>query len=98
MVADGATQAALSVHLVALTHVGHVREHGDAGDEAASANSPTSLSGYHRFNIVPTLLLDSRVVDLSIVYTPTLVMLSSLQPLFFNSLSNELHFSDNAGA
>jgi hypothetical protein len=83
---------------VALTNVGHVREHGDAGDEAASASAPTSISGYHRLNIVPRLLLDSRVVDVSIAYTPTLVMLSSLKPLFFNSLSNELHFSDNAGA
>jgi hypothetical protein len=46
----------------------------------------------------PRLLLDSRVVDVSRAYTPTLVMLSSLKPLFFNSLSNELHFSDNAGA
>jgi len=35
------------------------------------------------------LLLDSRVVDVSIAYTPTLVMLSSLEPLFFNSVKNE---------
>ena len=44
------------------------------------------------------LLLDSRVVDLSMASTPTFVMLSSLKPLFFNSLKNELCFSDNAGA
>jgi hypothetical protein len=34
-------------------------------------------------------LLDSRVVDVSIAYTPTLVMLSSLEPLFFNSVKNK---------
>ena len=44
------------------------------------------------------LLLDSRVVDLPMASNPTLVMFSSLKPLFFNSLKNELHFSDNAGA
>ena len=30
-------------------------------------------------------------------YNPTFVILSSLKPLFFNSLKNELRFSDNAG-
>jgi hypothetical protein len=44
------------------------------------------------------LLLDSRVVDLLMAYNPTFVMLSFLKPLFFNSLKNELRFSDNAGA
>jgi hypothetical protein len=44
------------------------------------------------------LLLDSRVVDVPMAYNPTFVMLSSLKPLFFNSLKNELPFSDNAGA
>ena len=44
------------------------------------------------------LLLDSRVVDLSMAYNPTLVILSSLKPLFFNRLKNELRFSDNTGA
>ena len=44
------------------------------------------------------LLLDSRVVDLPMAYNPTFVILSSLKPLFFNSLKNELYFSDNAGA
>ena len=44
------------------------------------------------------LLLDSRVVDLLMAYNPTFVILSSLKPLFFNSLKNELHFSDTAGA
>ena len=28
-------------------------------------------------------------------YNPTFVILSSLKPLFFNSLKNELRFSDN---
>jgi hypothetical protein len=44
------------------------------------------------------LLLDSRVVDELMAYNPTFVILSSLKPLFFNSLKNELRFSDNAGA
>jgi hypothetical protein len=44
------------------------------------------------------LLLDSRVVDLPMAYNPTLVILSSLKPLFFNRLQNELCFSDNTGA
>ena len=44
------------------------------------------------------LLLDSRVVDLPMAYNPTFVILSSLKPLFFNSLKNELRFLDNAGA
>jgi hypothetical protein len=46
----------------------------------------------------PRLLLDSRVVDVSMAYPPTLVILSSLKPLFFNGLKNELRFLDNAGA
>ena len=46
----------------------------------------------------PGLLLDSRVVDVPMAYNPTCVMLSSLKPLFFNKLKNELPFSDNAGA
>jgi hypothetical protein len=44
------------------------------------------------------LLLDSRVVDLSTAYHPTLVILSSLKPLFFNRLKDELRFLDNGGA
>jgi len=44
------------------------------------------------------LLLDSRVVELSMASNPTFVILSSLKPLFFNSLQNELHLSDNMGA
>jgi hypothetical protein len=44
------------------------------------------------------LLLDSRVVDVPMAYNSTFVMLSSLKPLLFNSLKNEVRFSDNAGA
>ena len=44
------------------------------------------------------LLLDSRGVDVPMVYDPTFVMLSSWKPLFFNSLKNDLCFSDNVGA
>ncbi len=44
------------------------------------------------------LLLDSRVVDVPMAYNPTFVRVSSLNPFFFNSLKNELCFSDNAGA
>jgi hypothetical protein len=40
--------------------------------------------------------LDSRVVDVPMAYNPTFVMLSSLNPLFFNSFTNELRFSGNA--
>ncbi len=49
-------------------------------------------------DLVVRLLLDSRVVDLPMAYNPTFVLVSSLNPLFFNSLKNELCFSDNAGA
>jgi hypothetical protein len=35
------------------------------------------------------LLLDSRGVDVPMASNPTLVMLSSLKSLFFNSLKNE---------
>ena len=44
------------------------------------------------------LLLDSRVVDVPMAYNPIFVLLSSLKPFFFNSLKNELCFSDNMGA
>jgi hypothetical protein len=43
------------------------------------------------------LLLDSRVVDVPMASNLTFVMLSSWKPLFFNSLKNDLCFSDNAG-
>ena len=41
------------------------------------------------------LLLDSRVVDFTMSYNPIFVMISSLKPLFFNGLKNELQFLDN---
>jgi hypothetical protein len=44
------------------------------------------------------LLLDSRVVNVLMAYDPPLVMLSSLKPLFFNSLKHKLRFSDHTGA
>jgi hypothetical protein len=44
------------------------------------------------------LLLDSRVVDIPMASTPNFVMLSFWNPLFFNSLKNELRCSDNGGA
>jgi hypothetical protein len=44
------------------------------------------------------LLLDSRVVEVPMASNPTFVMLSSLKPLFFNSLKNEWCFLDNEGA
>jgi len=37
-------------------------------------------------------------VDVLMAYNPTFVMLAFLKPLFFNSLKNEIRFSDNAGA
>ena len=48
---------------------------------------------------IPTrLLLDSRVADVPMVYNLTFVILSSVKPLFFNNLKNELGFSDNMEA
>ena len=44
------------------------------------------------------LLLDSRVVALSMAHTPTFVILSSFKPFFFNRLKSELRFLDNVGA
>jgi hypothetical protein len=44
------------------------------------------------------LLLDSRGVDVPMAYNPAFVMLSSLKPLFFDSLKNEFRFSDSGRA
>ena len=52
----------------------------------------------HQSLYLAGLLLDSRVVDVPRVYHWTFVILSSLKPLFFNSLKKAFHFSDNAGA
>ena len=41
-----------------------------------------------REGIVKRLLLDSRVVDVPMAYTPTFVTLSSVTPCFFNGLQN----------
>jgi hypothetical protein len=41
------------------------------------------------------LLLDSRGVDVRMSYTPIFVTISSLKPLFFNGLKNELRFLDH---
>jgi hypothetical protein len=43
------------------------------------------------------LLLDSRVVDVPMVYHPTFVMLYSLKSFFFNGLKNESPFPDSVG-
>jgi hypothetical protein len=62
--------------------------------------SPLSISGGQipRSLLRLWLLLDSRVVDVPMVYHPTFVMLCSWKPLFFNALKNESPFSDNVGA
>ena len=44
------------------------------------------------------LLLDSRVVDVSMAYNPIVVTLSSLKPFFFNHLQSGVRFSDHGGA
>jgi hypothetical protein len=43
-------------------------------------------------------LLDSRVVDVPRSPNLIVVPLSSLKPLFFNSLEKVLYFSDHVGA
>jgi hypothetical protein len=43
-------------------------------------------------------LLDAKVVDVPMTSSPTVVMRSSLQSLYFNSLQNEARFSDPVGA
>jgi hypothetical protein len=48
--------------------------------------------------LLHSLLLDSRVVEWSMAYNLTFVILSSLKPLFFNSLKHELRFSGHVGA
>ena len=47
---------------------------------------------------IPWLLLDSRVVDVPMLYNPIVVTLSSLKPFFFNGLNTEVRFSDHVGA
>jgi hypothetical protein len=52
----------------------------------------------HQSLYLAGLLLDSRVVDVPMASNPTLVMLSSVKPFFFNSFKDELCFLDTAGA
>ena len=63
----------------------------DQGDE----ETVTDVIALNKNN---RLLLDSRVVDVPMAYDPPFVMLSSLKPLFFNSLKHKLRFSDHTGA
>ena len=44
------------------------------------------------------LLLDSRVVDLTMSYNPIFVTVASLKSLFFNGLKNELRFVEHMEA
>jgi transposase-like protein len=73
-----------------------VQKAADLAVQAGSRLYTDSASSYR--GLKGWLLLDSRVVDLPMAYTPTFVLLSSLKPLFFNSLKNALRFLDNAGA
>jgi hypothetical protein len=56
-----------------------------SGALAALLGHGAALSPYFK----KWLLLDSRVVDVTMAYTPTFVTLSSLKPFFFNGLQNE---------
>ena len=48
-----------------------------------------AVDGYQEvLGFLTWLLLDSRVVDIPMASTPNFVLLSSLQPLFFNGLKN----------
>jgi len=61
-----------------------------AQDPLPSALLPTSAPCYiPLLSIMCRLLLDSRVVDLTMSYNPIFVTISSLKPLFFNGLKNE---------
>jgi hypothetical protein len=74
-----------------------VERHGrDMMNHRAQLQTEAAVRGQQ--GIPGRLLLDSRVVDLSTAYHPTLVILSSLKPLFFNRLKDELRFLDNGGA
>ena len=47
----------------------------------------------HQFHA--RLLLDSRVMDLTLPYNPIFVTISPLTPLFFNGFKNEQRFLDH---
>src|SRR5262249_34081539 len=71
--------------------VAALAQHGDGlrADEAGAADNDDlhGLPSLVDESMKPDRLLsDSRVVDLSMASTPTFVMLSSLKPLFVNSL------------
>ena len=56
------------------------------------------LQGRLGMAIVHWLLLDSRVVDVPRLYTPTFVMIFCGKPFFFTGLKNGSCFSDHGGA
>src|SRR6266446_76448 len=70
----------------------------DLLNELSVSDAQWRIRPWNPIRAYPRLLLDSRVVNLPMAYNPTFVILSSLKPLFFNSLKNELRFLDNAGA
>src|SRR5262245_58228522 len=57
--------------------------------------TPTPIVHSRALHVGTRLLLDARVVDVPMMYHPTFVMLSSLQPLFFNSLQKGVCCTDN---
>jgi hypothetical protein len=92
-------------HLPTLRHVKEVRslgyelfaDHNMSPDVAATQAGTIDLLAEEVWYLW-RLLLDSKVVDLSMAYNPTFVILSFFKPLFFNSLKNALRFLDNVGA
>jgi len=57
----------------------------------SSPSSSATASKTSHPSVIPgtRLLLDSRVVDVPMAYTPIVGTLSSLKPFFFNGLQNE---------
>ena len=53
----------------------------------ATPTEPEPLTPKRHRSNEPKLLLDSRVVNLPMAYNPFFVLLSSMKPLFFNSLT-----------
>jgi len=76
--ADGDRGAVLGIVALDGSFIGRTPVDGDLLRHAVAAD---------RF--LERLLLDSRVVDVTMAYTPTFVTLSSLKPFFFNGLQNE---------
>ena len=75
-----------------ITLILHVGESIGASERAGKRGSVDRGSNEMR------LLLDSRVVDVSMASNSTLVFLSSLEPFSVNSPENAFRFSDNTGA